>query len=265
MGECGDAATGSGRDRRVSAPAKVDWMLDPQQIEAEYADEVALAERVRVFQDLFEGDDPDVVAQDRLRALGPRRLLDAGCGLGQLGAWAAAELGADVTGVDLSPRMVEVAAARGLRAVQADLRALPFGDSTFDCVLADSVLYHFSEPEVPIAEVARVLEPGGWLVAVCGSNDDGDRRAAWEWLFGEPVPQQPPVPFSRETGDQLLAPYFRQVERIDCDGALVFTERERLVRYVESLPLGRGAGPDVPSLENPFRLPIAGSVFVARR
>ena len=240
-------------------------MLDSAQVHAEYAEETALRERTRAFRELMEGDDADLVAQRRLRLLKPKRLLDAGCGLGDFGAWAADELAAQVVAVDLSPRMVALATASGLEAVVADLRALPFEDGSFDCVVATSVLYHFDDPGEPIAELARVLEPGGHLLAVTGTDREDDRYAAWERLLGAPVPRQPPLSFSRENGAAFLATGFRSVERIDCDGALVFRTRERLVTYVESLPLGRGAGSEVPELDAPFRLPVSASLFVAVR
>lgn len=246
-------------------PAPADWILDPARVEAEYAEESALRERTRAFQELLEGEDADDVAQQRLRRLKPKRLLDAGCGLGEFGAWACAELGARVLAVDLSPRMVAVAAARGLQAIVADLRTLPFEAGSFDCVVANSVLYHFDDPSEAIAELARVLEPGGHLLAVTGSNRDYGRNAAWERLFGTPVPRQPPLSFSRENGDTFLTSTFRSVERVDCEGVLVFRTRGRLVDYVESLPLGRGAGDEVPELDAPFRLPVSSSVFIATR
>ncbi len=232
---------------------------------AEYADETPLAGRNRAFEEHLEGPDRTQIARTRIRDLRPRRLLDAGCGTGDDAAWIAAETGADVVAVDLTPRMVEITAARGIRAVEADLRELPFADASFDCALASNVLYHVPDPGEALAELARVLEPGGHLVALTGSNGDDGRTERWEQLFGEQIPRQPPLSFARENGAGLLRRHFREVEQIDCDAELVFETRESLSAYVDSLPLARGAGARVPDLTEPFRVPTSGTVFIARR
>jgi len=106
------------------------------------------------------------------RLAGPlagRRVLDVGCGDG---AWAlaAARQGAHVVGVDASPAMLAAARARaheaGLdaRFQQADAAALPFGDGSFDVVLAITVLCFVPGAGAALREMARVLAPGGRLV-----------------------------------------------------------------------------------------------------
>lgn len=93
---------------------------------------------------------------------GHRRVLDVGTGEGQL-ARLAAGLGAQVVGVDPTWAQVEVATAKGgaPRYVRAEAAALPFADASFDCVLACLVFEHISAVDTALAEVARVLEPGG--------------------------------------------------------------------------------------------------------
>ncbi|MBB3674733.1 class I SAM-dependent methyltransferase [Modestobacter versicolor] len=96
-----------------------------------------------------------------------RRVLDAGCGSGPLAA-ALRDRGAVVTGFDASPLMVSLARERlGADAdVQvADLATpLPFADGGFDDVTASLVLHYLRDWAAPLAELRRVLRPGGRLV-----------------------------------------------------------------------------------------------------
>ncbi|MGH3249442.1 MAG: methyltransferase domain-containing protein [Trebonia sp.] len=97
-----------------------------------------------------------------------RRILDAGCGSGPLSA-ALRDRGAIVSGFDKSTGMLEVARRR--LGPDADLRVadlaspLPYPDGAFDDVIASLVLHYLEDWTAPLAELRRVLRPGGRLIA----------------------------------------------------------------------------------------------------
>ena len=97
-----------------------------------------------------------------------RRILDAGCGSGPLFA-ALRDRGATVTGIDRSAGMLEQARRRlgdGADLQVADLGSpLPFPDDTFDDVTASLVLHYLEDWGAALAELRRVLKPGGRLIA----------------------------------------------------------------------------------------------------
>ncbi len=97
------------------------------------------------------------------------RILDLGCGDGQLTLRVAAT-GARVTGADLSPEMVAAARARGVAAEVANAEALPFADASFDAVFSNAALHWVRDHDAMLAQVHRVLKPGGRLVAEMGGH-----------------------------------------------------------------------------------------------
>lgn len=91
------------------------------------------------------------------------RALDAGCGTGFQTA-ILLELGYETLGVDLAPTLLRVARPRcpGARLVEADVQALPWRNEAVDLVVScGSTLSFVPSPERAIAEIARVLRPGG--------------------------------------------------------------------------------------------------------
>lgn len=94
------------------------------------------------------------------------RVLDVGCGQG-IDVYQYALAGAVATGVDLTPRHVELAkahiAAMELDAeiVQGDAEQLPFADASFDRVSSNGVLHHTPDMPAALREIRRVLVPGG--------------------------------------------------------------------------------------------------------
>lgn len=95
------------------------------------------------------------------------RFLDVGCGTGHLLA-AAARRGAETVGVDLSEEGVRVARGVSPRSTVLVARgeSLPFPEASFDCVAAAGSLEHFLDIPRGLAEMSRVLRPGGRLLVV---------------------------------------------------------------------------------------------------
>jgi SAM-dependent methyltransferase len=89
-------------------------------------------------------------------------VLDVGCGDGQIARLLAGR-GADVVGVDPTWNQITVAAARGggPAYARADAAVLPFAAASFDAAIACLVFEHIDDVDGAIAEVARVLRPGG--------------------------------------------------------------------------------------------------------
>jgi len=132
------------------------------------------------------------------------RVLDVACGTGVLTREAATRAGPSgaVTGLDLSPEMLAVAArlSPALRWQQGSAQALPFTDQSFDAVVSQFGLMFFPDPVAGLREMMRVLVPGGRLaVAVWGSLADTPAYAAEVALVERLA--------GREAGDALRAPF----------------------------------------------------------
>ncbi|GAA3617202.1 bifunctional 2-polyprenyl-6-hydroxyphenol methylase/3-demethylubiquinol 3-O-methyltransferase UbiG [Kineosporia mesophila] len=92
-------------------------------------------------------------------------LLDIACGAGLLQPHLTGRLsGWAHTGIDLSLLSLRQARVRGVRVLAADATRLPFADHTFECVVAGEVLEHLTDLPAAVAEISRVLAPGGTLV-----------------------------------------------------------------------------------------------------
>lgn len=232
---------------------------DPLLVAREYADESRLRKRASAYTGVHTGVDARVPVVAAVREAAPRRLLEVGCGWGELAEWLATETSATVVAIDSSPRMVELAQERGVDARLGDVQALPFADGEFDCVVAAWMLYHVPDLDGGIAELARVLRPGGTLVAVTNS-----RFHLLE--LRELVGSGPSLlSFNRENGEELLGRHFTEVRRDDIDGQLEFADRHEVDAYVRASISMSPFIANLPStIDEPFFARRANSIFVAK-
>jgi SAM-dependent methyltransferase len=134
------------------------------------------------------GSFTDPVRAELLRGVGPgTRLLDAGCGSGELLAMAAAR-GAEVSGIDSAEGMLAIARARlpGADLRLGELQRLPWPDGAFDVVTAVNTLQFAPDFGAALAEVARVgrrVHVANW-----GLREDCDINAVDDALGDEPPP-----------------------------------------------------------------------------
>ena len=192
-----------------------------------------------------EGADPEYEEQILpllARELGgATRVLDIGCGEGQVGRLAAALPGVQlVVGVDPTQAQVAVAQQRGggVLVGRCDASALPFDDASFDAAVACLVFEHIEAVDQALSEVGRVLRPGGRFL----------------FLLNHPLLQTPGSGWIDDTilEEQYwrIGPYLiedNSLEEVEKDVWIPFIHRP-LSRYVNGLV---AAGLYVTSMQEP--------------
>lgn len=121
-------------------------------------------------------------------------LLEVGCGTGLILGRAAA-IGRSVLGVDLSRGMLAQAHARGLPVVQGSATALPVATASVDVAFCFKVLAHVEDAALALAEMARVVRPGGWVLAELYNP------RSLRWLVKR---LKSPTPISERTDDDAV-------------------------------------------------------------
>ena len=107
-------------------------------------------------------DDLEVELVERYGA--DKDVLEVGCGTGLI-LHRAAKFARTAIGIDLSGGMLAQAAARGLRVAQASATALPIATASVDVAYSYKVLAHIPDIQGALREMARVVRPGGWVLA----------------------------------------------------------------------------------------------------
>jgi SAM-dependent methyltransferase len=167
----------------------------------------------RFFGRAMEGATAD--SNDRALAMldlsRPRTVLDIGFGQGRTASVLLRD-GHRVIGVDASPTMVNQATARN-RAACRDGRAtlrhgdgitIPFPDDSADAAITAHTIYFMPNPAATLAEIARVLRPGGTLAVACRTSD----TPAASWID----PDVYRIPTAAQVIDMLHAAGFDHVE-----------------------------------------------------
>ena len=231
-------------------------MTDPDAVHRQYATESNLETRRSVWQPTADGRDPVEVAAAIVRASGPRAVLEVGCGTGAFAERMTTDNpGSTVIATDQSGRFVELTAARGVDARLADVQDLPFADDSFDLVAAMWMLYHVPDLHRGLAEVRRVLRPGGRFLAV--TNGDGHVADLRREAGGSAVV----TAFSSENGEDALQRHFDVVRREDLHTRAVFPDHATAVAYLASS--NEGLGPGLPAFDGPREYAGHVTVFVA--
>jgi SAM-dependent methyltransferase len=238
----------------------VNRLDDPALVATEYADDARLRRRARAYTGASTAIDVRVPLVAAVVEARPARVLEVGAGWGELAEWIARETGAEVVVTDLSPHMVELSRARGLDASVADVQSLPFADGSFDVVVAAWMLYHVPDLDRGLAEIARVLRPGGRLVAATNSITHLHELRE---LVGS---GRSSITFSRESGGELLGRHFAEVRREDIDGRLEFARRADVEEYVRaSISMSPFVANLPAEIDEPFFARRANSIFIAER
>jgi len=119
-------------------------------------------------------------------------VLEVGCGTGLI-LGRARRFARSAVGIDLSAGMLAQASARGLAVAQASATALPIATASVDVAYSYKVLAHIPDIAGALAEMARVVRPGGWVLAEFYNARSIRRLVKWA---------KPPTPVSDQTHDE---------------------------------------------------------------
>lgn len=172
--------------------------------------------------------------------------LECGCGNGRFWETGTLPRSVSLTLTDLSPGMVGEAIARAklngfgdVRAEACDVQALPFGDEAFDVVIANHMLYHVPDPDLAVAELARVVRRDG--VVIVATNGYGHMREindAVAEVFGSDDVEGLYEVFGIDTGEARLREQFSRVVWHAFDNDLIVDDPAAVVAYGLSFPPG---------------------------
>lgn len=180
------------------------------------------------------------------------RLLEVGCGTGLILERLRLDFD-EVVGVDLSEGMLEHARSRGLTVEQSSAEELPFEDNTFDLVCSFKVLAHVQGIRSAALEMARVLKPGGILIAEF-YNPRSVRGAIWSLKSGGQTgaggQTERDVYVRFDTPRQARAYFPERMEWVEAYGLRVVTP----LPLMHKIPLVRDA---LQSLEHGLAKPLA--------
>ena len=229
--------------------------------ESQYKDPCNLDVRIALHAKYSRSDEPwfEWLAA-RVDWLEGSDVLEAGCGSGNLWANIASLLPhIRLTLTDLSEGMVE--AARRVvtplenvelaTALACDVQDLPFDDDAFDVVVANHMLYHVPDAARATAEMARVLRPGGALLAATnGPEHLLEIREMSREVIGWSGLDDTDGRFGRSTGEAILRGAFGDVTWHDHPTTMVVTDPDDVIAFIVS-----GAAGDVATPEQRERLP----------
>ena len=170
-------------------------------------------------------------------------ILELGCGPGYLWSQCVNRIppGWRITLSDLSPGMVDAAwrnlvvIGRPFKFEQIDAQSIPYPDESFDAVIANHMLYHVPDRSKAIAEIRRVLKPGGHLIATTVGQNHLYEMGEWlRCAHLEKSFQEFTRSFTLENGMEQLKPFFAEVKMTRYEDNLQVTEVEPILAYIRS-------------------------------
>ena len=202
------------------------------------------------------------------RDLGGRRVLEMACGRGGFSYWLATQVlrPRQLVSADFSQVAVDKGASFAARhdvriAFEVcDITRLAHPDAAFDTVISCETIEHVPEPQQAIAELARVLAPGGRLVAA--TMGPGMMHEIWDLVADDGT--TPDLTFSSTNGHSVLGRQFLDVERRDLRGTAVFPDREAVLDYMRATLTRAHLAEQLPAFVGSMRATTTNSVFIAR-
>lgn len=170
-------------------------------------------------------------------------ILELGCGPGYLWRNCINRIptGWRITLSDLSSGMVDAAwrnlvvTGRTFKFEQIDAQSIPYADEAFDAVIANHMLYHVPDRANAIAEIQRVLKPGGHLFATTVGQQHLQEMHEWlERAHLDKAFQEFSRSFTLENGLEQLRPFFPKVTMLRYEDNLKVTEIEPILAYIRS-------------------------------
>jgi SAM-dependent methyltransferase len=229
-------------------------------IRQDYSDPSRLEERVRAWREYHVPDMLELILAAAVEEpVG--QVLEVGCGDGRFSEQLRDRSGARVVALDFSPAMAAQAALRGLDVQVGDIASMPWPDGQFDLVVANWMLYHVPDLEAGLAEIRRVLRPGGRLIASTMANRH--MRELWD-LVGDGS-DAPELAFSTDNGLEVLQRHFEQVEQRSMAGHATFPDYDAALAHVRTTLTRAHLAERLPRFDGPLRVTTSNAMFVARR
>ena len=214
----------------------------------QYADSSKLAARARLHQEFSVGDVPWFPwVMSKLPLKAGDHVLDIGCGPAWFWASAASEVpdGIHLTLADQSDGMVTEATNRcaslplaSVAGRMADASDLPFADESFDVVIAMHMLYHVPDQARAIAEMHRVLKPGGALAVTTNGTANLSELYKLTTVLGSGPTDPSAVSFGYDKATGLMQQQFGNVSNVVHPAGLRVTDPEVVYLALTSYPPG---------------------------